>query len=194
MRRRPWVTAPLCSALGCRAHDPRIVRSVWAPLGQTTLSRSGLGTNKSDGPWRSSRGHRCSLGRAGLLSLLILLVLLLAGQSGLLRAGRNPHSVGLSDSVSCHPNQGHDRRATARDVIIVACADGRAAVVCRDLRDGDAAAGAGPRGPARVMTQRSTRPRIGIVAGATSESDRPTTPYSIGRRGASACLRPRGRC
>jgi hypothetical protein len=90
--------------------DPRMLQR-WAPLGQTALSRSGLGANKSDGLWRSSRGHRCSLVRAGLLALLILLVLLLAGQSGLLRAGRNPHSVGPSDSVCCHPNQGHDRLA-----------------------------------------------------------------------------------
>jgi hypothetical protein len=99
-------------------------RSVWAPLGQTALSRSGRGTNKSDGPWRSSRGHRCSVS-AGLLGLLILLVLLLAGQSGLLRAGRNPHSVDPSDSVSCHLNQGHDRRATARRSVCNPAVEGR---------------------------------------------------------------------
>jgi hypothetical protein len=53
------------------------VLAVWAPLGQTKLSRSGLGANKSDGPWRSSRGHRRSLGRRGYLPFLSFLIFFL---------------------------------------------------------------------------------------------------------------------
>jgi len=58
-----------------------------ATLGETKLLRSGLGADRSDGPWLSSKGHRLLTERAGLLALLIVLVLLL-GQSGLLTAGR----------------------------------------------------------------------------------------------------------
>ena len=44
----------------------------------------GLGANRNDSPWRSSRGYRLLTGPERLLALLVLL---LAGQSGLLTAG-----------------------------------------------------------------------------------------------------------
>ena len=80
------IRAHTCTASGRRSADHD-----W--------SRSGLRPNKRDGPWRSSRGHRVLTGRSGLLALLVLLVLLLVGHSGLLTAGRNPHSVGRLESV-----------------------------------------------------------------------------------------------
>ena len=48
--------------------------------------------------------------------------------------GWNTHSVGPSGAVSCHLNQGHDRRATARDVVIAsATGAGAPASNCRAL-------------------------------------------------------------
>jgi hypothetical protein len=73
-----------------------------------SLSRSALGANKSDGPGRSSWGHRCW--GAGLLALLVLLVLLLAGQAGLL--GRVETFTVYAGQVRC-PTTHWGRRQAA---------------------------------------------------------------------------------
>jgi hypothetical protein len=65
-------------------HAALMVLGVRALLGQTTLSRSGLGANNSDGPSFSSRGHLCSLSGRGFLPFLPFFL--------------------LAISVSCHPN------------------------------------------------------------------------------------------
>jgi hypothetical protein len=57
------------------AHD---VGVFGATLGETKLPRSGLGFDRSDGPWVSSRGHRCSLSERSYLPFLSFLFFFLA--------------------------------------------------------------------------------------------------------------------